>query len=78
MQGVDGSIRKDGLDGEEKHRAMKVRDRTSEKMISLNLIESLAKVVDVNGMARLGSNFGVEDGRAVDYLLLHQRNPVAF
>jgi hypothetical protein len=78
MQGVDGSIRKDRLEDEETHRAMKVRDRTSEKMISLNLIESLAKVVDGNGMAGLGSNFGVEDRQAVDYLLSHQRNPVAF
>jgi hypothetical protein len=77
VQEVDGSIRKDWLDDEEKHRSMKVRDRASEKMISLNLIESLAKVVDGNGVARLGSNFGVEDRQAVDYLLLHQRNPVA-
>ncbi len=78
MQGLDGSIRKGGLDDEEKHGSMKVTDRTSEKMISLNLIESLAKVVDGNGMARIGSNFGVENREAFDYLLLHQRNPVAF
>jgi hypothetical protein len=59
---------KDGLAEETKCRALKTREKMSAKTISLNFIESFARLVDMTRVAKVGSNLGVENKKGVNHL----------
>lgn len=53
-----------------------MRGKMSANIISINLIERLARIVDGMGVVSVGSNFGLENSQTVDSSHIHQENLV--